>query len=113
MKPTDIEAFMREAILEGRNAIGACVPNFPVGCVVVLDFIIVARGLTQSPGQGHSEAVVLRQLANNLKGVYILVTFDLVLFTDARHPLLRLWSRVVREISSQACLNQTHGIKVQ
>src|SRR5579871_2591706 len=51
--------FMREAIAEGRKALPACRPNPPVGCVLVRDGVIVARGFTQPPYQPHAEPAAL------------------------------------------------------
>ena len=54
-----LEAFMRAALEEGRAAMPACRPNPPVGCVLVRDGAIVARGHTQPPFQPHAEPMAL------------------------------------------------------
>jgi len=68
--------FMHEALAEGRKALPACLPNPPVGCVLVRDGRIVARGHTQPPGQDHAEAMALRELAGDLTDVIAYVTLE-------------------------------------
>ncbi|MGC4086278.1 MAG: bifunctional diaminohydroxyphosphoribosylaminopyrimidine deaminase/5-amino-6-(5-phosphoribosylamino)uracil reductase RibD [Vicinamibacterales bacterium] len=54
--------FMAEALAESRHALPACLPNPPVGCVIVKGDTIVARGFTRAPGEPHAEAAALRAL---------------------------------------------------
>jgi pyrimidine deaminase RibD-like protein len=54
--------FMSEALVESRKALPACLPNPPVGCVIVASGRIVARGYTGSPGTPHAEAAALLAL---------------------------------------------------
>jgi pyrimidine deaminase RibD-like protein len=72
----ELEAFMREAIAEGRNALPACRPNPPVGCVIVRAGVIVARGFTQPPYQPHAEPMALRQIEGDLEDVIAFVTLE-------------------------------------
>ncbi len=67
---------MREALLEGRKALPACAPNPPVGCVLVRDGRIVARGYTQPPYQPHAEPMALAQLEGDLDDVIAVVTLE-------------------------------------
>lgn len=78
MSPTDeaLRSFMREAILEGKKALPACRPNPPVGCVLVKNGVIVARGFTQVPFQPHAEPMALRQIAGDLQDVTAFVTLE-------------------------------------
>src|SRR5689334_12974773 len=55
----DVE-FMREAIAVGRSVEGKTGDNPAVGCVVVHEGRIVARGGTQPPGSCHAEAWAVR-----------------------------------------------------
>lgn len=71
-----LESFMREAIAEGRKALPGCLPNPPVGCVLVRDGRIVARGHTQPPYQPHAEPMALRQLEGDLSDVTAFVTLE-------------------------------------
>jgi len=67
---------MREALAEGRKALPQCRPNPPVGCVLVRDGAIVARGYTQPPYQPHAEPMALRELEGDLSGVIAFVTLE-------------------------------------
>lgn len=58
----DQQQFMTAALEESRRALPACRPNPPVGCVIVRDGAIVARGFTGEPGQPHAEAAALLTL---------------------------------------------------
>ena len=67
---------MHQAILEGRKAREHCAPNPPVGCVLVHNEKIVARGHTQPLGQEHAEAMALKQLPANAKDIIAFVTLE-------------------------------------
>jgi pyrimidine deaminase RibD-like protein len=72
-----IERFMWEAIYEGRKALPKCLPNPPVGCVLVEDEKIIARGYTNETGQYHAEAMALSQIKDKeLKNVIAFVTLE-------------------------------------
>ena len=71
-----INDFMHEALLEGHKALPACRPNPPVGCVLVRDGKIIARGYTQPPGEYHAEAMVLAQVVGCLEDVAAFVTLE-------------------------------------
>jgi len=68
--------FMRLALLEGRKALPACLPNPPVGCVLVKDSQVIASGFTQPPGQHHAEAMALSQVSGDLSDVIAFVTLE-------------------------------------
>lgn len=55
--------FMQDALRESRQALPDCQPNPPVGCVIVRDGAVVARGFTGQPGRPHAEAAALANLA--------------------------------------------------
>jgi pyrimidine deaminase RibD-like protein len=71
-----LEYFMRAALAEGRKALPACLPNPPVGCVLVQDGVIIARGYTNPPGRPHAEAMALGQVAGDLHAVTAFVTLE-------------------------------------
>ena len=73
---TELETFMTAALVEGRKALPACLPNPPVGCVLVRAGEIIARGYTQPPGQFHAEAMALSQVAGSLEDVAAFVTLE-------------------------------------
>jgi pyrimidine deaminase RibD-like protein len=74
--PALAKSFMRLAQLEGRKALPKCLPNPPVGCVLVKDGQVIASGYTQSPGQHHAEAMALSQIEGDLSGVVAYVTLE-------------------------------------
>jgi pyrimidine deaminase RibD-like protein len=69
-------AHMRTALAEGRKALPACLPNPPVGCVLVLGGKVIAVGHTQPPGQSHAEALALDQVVGPLDDVTAYVTLE-------------------------------------
>ena len=71
-----LREFMRAAIEEGKKALPGCRPNPPVGCVLVRDGVIVARGYTQPPFQPHAEPMALRELSGDLDDVTAFVTLE-------------------------------------
>ncbi len=75
MNGTD-DQFMRLALAEGRRALPACLPNPPVGCVLVRDGRVVASGFTSPPGERHAEAMALAQLDGDLADVTAYVTLE-------------------------------------
>lgn len=70
------EEFMQAALLEGRRALPLCLPNPPVGCVLVKTGSIIARGHTQPPGLHHAEAMALSQVSGDLTEVTAYVTLE-------------------------------------
>ena len=72
----ELENFMTAALVEGRKALPGCLPNPPVGCVLVREGKIIARGYTNPPGQFHAEAMALAQVAGSLEDVTAFVTLE-------------------------------------
>lgn len=73
---TELENYMRAALVEGRKALPECAPNPPVGCVLVREGEIIARGYTNSSGQFHAEAMALAQVDGLLEDVTAFVTLE-------------------------------------
>lgn len=69
-------AFMTQALAQGRRALPGCLPNPPVGCVIVRQGAVVASGYTQPPGEHHAEAMALSQLPQGLDGLTAYVTLE-------------------------------------
>ena len=61
-----LRQFMSEALAESRHALPACLPNPPVGCVIIRGTEVVARGFTGAPGTPHAEAAALLALDQSL-----------------------------------------------
>ncbi len=76
MERIAIEYFMQLAIEEGRKALPDCLPNPPVGCVIVHEGQVIARGYTQRPGEHHAEAMALAQLPDELTELSLFVTLE-------------------------------------
>ncbi|MGB1206017.1 MAG: bifunctional diaminohydroxyphosphoribosylaminopyrimidine deaminase/5-amino-6-(5-phosphoribosylamino)uracil reductase RibD [Chitinophagales bacterium] len=64
MTENEIQYFMNEAILEGKKALSKCLPNPPIGCVIVHKGKIISRGHTNEPGKHHAEAMALENIKN-------------------------------------------------
>ena len=79
------EHWMRHALHESYKALPACAPNPPVGCVIVRNGEVLARGYTNPPGYPHAEAMALRNLAAPATGVSVYVTLEPCSF-DGRTP---------------------------
>ncbi|MDF2388156.1 bifunctional diaminohydroxyphosphoribosylaminopyrimidine deaminase/5-amino-6-(5-phosphoribosylamino)uracil reductase RibD [Nostoc ellipsosporum NOK] len=67
---------MEQALIEGRKALPQCLPNPPVGCVLVQAGSIIARGYTNAPGKHHAEAMALSQVEGELSDVTAFVTLE-------------------------------------
>jgi pyrimidine deaminase RibD-like protein len=76
MNQKQAEKYMREAISEGRKALGKCSPNPPVGCVLVKGQEIISKGHTNEPGLPHAEAMALAQVDGTLDSVVAFVTLE-------------------------------------
>ena len=68
--------YMRSAIEEGRKAIPVCGNNPPVGCVIIRNGEIIAKGHTNAPGKDHAEVMALNQLPNVNEGDALIVTLE-------------------------------------
>ncbi|WP_229999307.1 MULTISPECIES: deaminase [Pseudomonas] len=67
---------MQLALAQGRLALPDCIPNPPVGCVLVKDNVVIAQGYTQAPRLHHAEAMALSLLTNGCSGVTAFVTLE-------------------------------------
>lgn len=114
--PTD-ETFMRAALEEGRKALPACRPNPPVGCVLVREGAVVARGHTQPPYQPHAEPMALAQLQGQLGDVTAYVTLEPCSFHNrtpscARELIRRGVGRVVVAMVDPHPRNRGAGVRM-
>jgi pyrimidine deaminase RibD-like protein len=71
-----LDDFMRAALEASQQALPACLPNPPVGCVLVRDGKVVAAGYTQPPYHPHAEPMALAQLEGDLEDVTAFVTLE-------------------------------------
>lgn len=67
---------MRAALALARRSLGRTWPNPAVGCVIVRDGRVLARGRTQDGGRPHGEADAISHAAGSLKGATVYVTLE-------------------------------------
>lgn len=113
----ELEQFMREAIEEGKKGLPGCRPNPPVGCVLVRDGEIIARGHTQPPYQPHAEPMALRQVEGDLTDVIAFVTLEPCAFHQrtpscAKDMIARRIGKVYVAMSDPHPKNQGRGLQM-
>ncbi|OUS28192.1 riboflavin-specific deaminase [Gammaproteobacteria bacterium 45_16_T64] len=64
------------ALEESKKALPHCLPNPPVGCVLVQDGTFMASGYTKEPGSDHAEASVMQSITGSLEGMVAYVTLE-------------------------------------
>jgi diaminohydroxyphosphoribosylaminopyrimidine deaminase/5-amino-6-(5-phosphoribosylamino)uracil reductase len=67
---------MRAALALARRSLGRTWPNPAVGCVIVRDGRVIARGRTQEGGRPHAEADAIAHAGEPLKGATAYVTLE-------------------------------------
>ncbi len=67
---------MRAALALARRSLGRTWPNPAVGCVIVRDGRVIARGRTQDGGRPHAEADAIAHATESLKGATAYVTLE-------------------------------------
>jgi len=77
--------YMLLALDVSKKALPACVPNPPVGCVLVKNGKVVSKGFTQSIGGNHAEVEAINQYSGSLRGVTAYVTLEPCAF-EGRTP---------------------------
>jgi len=68
--------FMQAAIRFGRRDLGTTAPNPSVGALVVLDGVVVGRGLTCPGGRPHAETEALRDAGELARGATMYVSLE-------------------------------------
>lgn len=77
--PVDSEtdaAYMAAAVAMARRGLGVTAPNPSVGCVIVRNGLIVARGFTQPGGRPHAETEAIRDAGELARGATLYVTLE-------------------------------------
>jgi diaminohydroxyphosphoribosylaminopyrimidine deaminase/5-amino-6-(5-phosphoribosylamino)uracil reductase len=85
------ERFMSMAVTESLKAVGYASPNPAVGCVVVKDDAVVARGHTQKPGGAHAERMAYGALGGWPQGCEVFVTLEPCSFFGRTPPCTDLF----------------------
>ncbi|TOH42008.1 riboflavin-specific deaminase [Vibrio parahaemolyticus] len=70
------EKYMLRALELSRKALPDCVPNPPVGCVLVKDNLVISEGFTQAIGGNHAEVEALNGYEGSMDGVTAYVTLE-------------------------------------
>ena len=70
------EFYMNLALSVSRKAFPTCLPNPPVGCVLVRNGSVLCEGYTHGPGQFHAEAHALSQVQGFLDDTTAYVTLE-------------------------------------
>jgi len=68
--------FMAAAVSYGRRWLGLTAPNPAVGCVIVKDGVIVARGATMPGGRPHAETEAIREAGERARGATLYVSLE-------------------------------------
>ncbi|GAB4572164.1 MAG: bifunctional diaminohydroxyphosphoribosylaminopyrimidine deaminase/5-amino-6-(5-phosphoribosylamino)uracil reductase RibD [Rhodothalassiaceae bacterium] len=67
---------MRHALHLAARGLGQVAPNPAVGCILVRDGIVIARGSTEPGGRPHAEAVALEKAGQRARGATAYVTLE-------------------------------------
>ena len=67
---------MRAALALARRSLGRTWPNPAVGCVIVRDGRVIARGRTRDGGRPHAEADAIASAREPLRGGTVYVTLE-------------------------------------
>jgi len=76
MTEKDDARFMALALREAERGTYTAQPNPRVGCVLVKNDKVLARGFHLQTGKGHAEAVALEQLGGKAEGVTAYITLE-------------------------------------
>ncbi len=68
--------FMKQALRLARRGLGRTAPNPAVGCLLVREGRILARGWTQPGGRPHAEAMALTTAGEEARGATAYVTLE-------------------------------------
>jgi pyrimidine deaminase RibD-like protein len=109
--------FMLLALEEGRKALPDCLPNPPVGCVLVRDGMVIGTAHTQPPGLPHAEAGALALVEGELNDITAYVTLEPCSFhgrtpSCAKTLVQRGIGRVVVAMNDPDPRNQGKGIEM-
>lgn len=83
--PADAD-WMAVAIALSRRGLPASAPNPNVGCLIVKQGKVVARGWTQAGGRPHAEAIALAAAGEAARGATAYVTLEPCAHTSPRGP---------------------------
>jgi len=70
------QKYMLLALSLSQNALPSCLPNPPVGCVIVRNGHVIATGYTRQPGSNHAEIDAMSKLSGSLEDCEMYVTLE-------------------------------------
>lgn len=82
----DDQRWMQAAIALAARSRGLSTPNPNVGCLIVKDGRVLARGWTQAGGRPHAEAIALDAAGNAARGATAYVTLEPCAHESPRGP---------------------------
>lgn len=105
------------ALDASKNALPACAPNPPVGCVLEKNGHVLSVGFTQSIGGNHAEVDALNKYSGSLKGVTAYVTLEPCAFEGRTPSCAKMLaateiSNVVISITDPDPRNNGKGIEI-
>jgi len=109
---------MIEAARLGEAARGRTAPNPNVGCIIVKDDVVIARGATAPGGRPHAEAVALAEAGGEAQGATLYTTLEPCAHASERGPTCASLipeagiARVVIGIKDPDCRTAGAGIKM-
>ncbi|WP_374594374.1 bifunctional diaminohydroxyphosphoribosylaminopyrimidine deaminase/5-amino-6-(5-phosphoribosylamino)uracil reductase RibD [Sphingosinicella sp.] len=77
---------MEAAVRLSHRGLGRTAPNPNVGCLIVKDGTVIARGWTQPGGRPHAEAVALEIAGEAARGAELYVSLEPCAHVSARGP---------------------------
>jgi len=77
---------MKNAVRLGEAARGRTAPNPNVGCIIVKDDVVIARGATAPGGRPHAEAVALAEAGGEAQGATLYTTLEPCAHASERGP---------------------------
>lgn len=116
-KHTSYSNFMKAALQESKKALPECLPNPPVGCVIVREGQIITKAHTSAPGKPHAEAAAIAQVDGSLEDCEIYVTLEPCSFhgrtpSCARSLVGRGAKKVIISMIDPDPRNQGQGIQI-
>ena len=109
--------FMLRALEISKKALPSCIPNPPVGCVLVKEGKIVAEGFTQAIGSNHAEVEAINKYSGSLEGVIAYVTLEPCAFEGRTPSCAKMFassnlSKVIVAITDPDPRNSGKGIEI-
>ena len=74
--PSDDAQWMQQALVLARRGLGSVWPNPSVGCVLVREGKLIAKGWTQPSGRPHAETIALGEAGPAAKGATAYVSLE-------------------------------------